>query len=141
MDAFRWGGAITLEMDVKGVPTPQGSTKSFVRGGKPIITTDNKGLKAWRDLVAFTAQDADPEYVDNGPVRVSLFFRMPKPKAEPKTKRTWPDRRPDLDKLIRAILDALTGIAFRDDGQVVGIHAEEDWGEPGVRIEVERLTE
>jgi Holliday junction resolvase RusA-like endonuclease len=42
---------------------------------------------------------------------------------------------PDLDKLIRAILDALTGVVWRDDGQVVDIVASKVYADtPGVDV-------
>jgi Holliday junction resolvase RusA-like endonuclease len=42
---------------------------------------------------------------------------------------------PDLDKLIRAVLDGLTGVAYKDDGQVVKITAVKIYGQKlGVQI-------
>lgn len=143
MPLLRVSRGIVLRLKVYGMPRPQGSMRAFVRGGKPIITATSKGLKGWRDLVAFAAneaaQDADAEMVEKGPVHVDMMFSLPRPKAEPKTRRTWPDRRPDLDKLVRAVLDALTGVAFHDDGQVVSMLATKDWGRPGVEIVVSRI--
>lgn len=37
--------------------------------------------------------------------------------------------KPDLDKLCRTVLDALTGVAYKDDSQVIGIIANERYGE------------
>ena len=48
-------------------------------------------------------------------------------------------RRPDLDKLQRAVLDALTGVLFSDDGQVVQLAAVKQYGQPGVHIVAEQL--
>lgn len=36
--------------------------------------------------------------------------------------------RNDVDKLARAVLDALTGVCWRDDGQVVSLHVQKRWG-------------
>ena len=38
--------------------------------------------------------------------------------------------RPDVDKLVRAIADAMTGIVYRDDSQLVAVKAEKHYGEP-----------
>jgi Holliday junction resolvase RusA-like endonuclease len=62
-------------------------------------------------------------HVAIGPVKVQITFHLPRPKSRPK-RHTHPDVRPDLDKLQRAVLDALTGIAWRDDAQVCAIAAE-----------------
>lgn len=138
----------SIRFDVRGVPVPQGSARAFVVKGHAVITSDNRNLKTWRRLVADVAQQHAPPELWVGPVVVRLAFRLPIPKSEPTTigrgkmkrpLRTWPDRRPDLDKLIRGGLDALSGIIIRDDSQVVEIHAAKDWGTPGVTIEVERV--
>jgi Holliday junction resolvase RusA-like endonuclease len=43
---------------------------------------------------------------------------------------------PDLDKLVRAVLDALTAVAYRDDGQVTRITATKEYGTPGLSVSV-----
>jgi Holliday junction resolvase RusA-like endonuclease len=51
--------------------------------------------------------------------------------------RQEPSVAPDLDKLIRAVLDGLTAIAYRDDGQVTSITASKTYGERiGVSVKV-----
>src|SRR3989337_562709 len=130
------GSGSTITFAVRGLPATQGSTRAFVVKGKPIITTTTKGLAAWRRLVADGTQNHAPQELWGGPISMRLHFGLPKPKSAPKTKRTWPDKRPDLDKLVRAVLDALTGIVFRDDAQVVRMFASKDYGVPGVTVEV-----
>lgn len=116
---------------VRGLPIAQGSTRTFVVNGKPVITTTAKGLAAWRRLVADQAQPhAPPQPWDTG-VTVHMTFYLPKPKNEPKNRRTYPIRRPDLDKCIRAVLDALTYVFWTDDARVLEINAGKRWaGEP-----------
>jgi len=131
----------TIMFQVHGLPAPQGSTRAFVVKGKPIITSTAKGLSAWRRLIADVAQDFAPEQPWQGPVGIDLHFGLPKPKSAPKTRRVWPDKRPDLDKLTRAVLDALTYVVFADDSQVVEIRATKDYGAPGVAVEVHRIMD
>jgi crossover junction endodeoxyribonuclease RusA len=48
-----------------------------------------------------------------------------------------PASRPDIDKLARAVLDALTGVAFRDDSQVAKLDLLKLWVDaipPGVQV-------
>ena len=48
--------------------------------------------------------------------------------------------KPDLDKLIRAVLDGLTGVAYVDDAQVTLISASKSYGSvEGVWITIEQL--
>jgi Holliday junction resolvase RusA-like endonuclease len=56
---------------------------------------------------------------------------------------THDTKRPDLDKLIRAILDGITGILIEDDSQVVNITATKQYAQAneqhGVLIELEEM--
>lgn len=74
-----------------------------------------------------------------GPAAVSLEFSVPKPKSAPKKRDVLPHKRPDLDKLVRAALDAMSGVAFRDDAQIVDITATKRYGTPGVYVRIEQL--
>jgi len=130
-----------IRFQVHGLPIPQGSTRSWVVNGKPIITSAAKGLSSWRRLVADVAQRYAPEEPWEGPVGIELHFGLPKPKSAPKRRRVWPDKRPDLDKLTRAVLDALTYVVFADDSQVVDLRATKDYAPPGVVVEIRRIHE
>ena len=128
-----------------GLPVPQGSTRSFVVNGRAVTTSANKNLRPWRDTMAsaarFAMQEQHADLLD-GPVVVSATFTLPRPKSRPKRDR-WPDRKPDIDKLARGLLDALTGPCIRDDAQVVGLWVEKRYvgdspalTEPGVVVEL-----
>lgn len=97
-----------------GVPAPQGS-KRHVGNGRMIESSTK--VKPWRAAVAA----AFPVAPIDGPVEVVVTFVLPRPKSERKTYTRPHTRRPDLDKLIRSTLDALTGRAFGDDSQVTHI--------------------
>lgn len=134
---------------VHGVPAPQGSKTAFVRGGRAIVT-EGKGAgrvahATWRQAVATAARDwqdanGSRELID-GPALVVIQFLMPKPRSKPKWKR-WPDVKPDLDKLVRSVLDSLSGVILADDSRVVAITARKDYGDPpGCRVQVFDLSE
>lgn len=121
---------------VEGVPVPQGSKVCKCLQGRAIMWEANSKLKAWRDTV--TAQ-AQIEMLARGletitePVNIVLSFVFEQPKT---TNRLLPSVKPDLDKLIRAVGDALTksGI-YKDDALVVFISASKSYGEkPGCEI-------
>ena len=130
-----------IRFQVRGLPIPQGSSRAWLVKGKPFITTTAKGLPTWRRLVADVAQRFAPAEPWAGPVGVELEFGIPKPKSAPKRRRVWPDKRPDIDKLTRAVLDALSYVIFADDSQVVRLRASKDYGAPGVVVEVHRVLE
>lgn len=118
---------------VFGTPKPQGSMRGFVRGGRAVLTSDNRALKPWRQEISLAAIATRPEIID-GPVALKLQFYFAKPKSRPKA---WlePACKPDLDKLCRAACDALTGICFNDDAQVIALAAEKAYGLPE-RVEI-----
>lgn len=113
-----------IRFTVYGVAQPQGSAKAFIPKGwsRPVITSDNKGLKAWRHLVADAASQAlqaspEPRCFD-GPVQVVAAFYLPRPKSLAKRPMSHITK-PDVDKLARSLGDALSGVLYNDDRQVV----------------------
>jgi crossover junction endodeoxyribonuclease RusA len=119
---------------VYGKPEPQGSMKAFVVRGRPIITSDNTSLKPWRQQVALAAlaqmKGGTPH---DGAVEMQIDFYFDRPKSVKKT--ALKITRPDIDKLERAVLDALTGIAYKDDAQVVKVTKTKQYGSPA-RVEI-----
>lgn len=47
--------------------------------------------------------------------------------------------KPDFDKLIRAVCDALTGVAFKDDAQVIQAYVSKQFGQPRAEIKIEAM--
>jgi crossover junction endodeoxyribonuclease RusA len=128
------------EIIVYGTPAPQGSKRHIGRG---ILMESSKKCKPWREAVHWAAIESKVRV--EGPVEVVMVFTLAKPRSAPKRRRTWPDRRPDLDKLSRSTLDALVSAgAIEDDGRVIAIRAAKTFpGEypealdvPGVRIRI-----
>jgi crossover junction endodeoxyribonuclease RusA len=122
---------------VYGKPQPQGSTRAFLSGGKVNTTSANKNLKPWRQQLTDTAfaECGGIPYSGNGneAICVTMTFYFDRPKSA--KKRRMPTVKPDVDKLIRAILDSLTGICYRDDAQVVQVAALKFYGGPE-RVEI-----
>jgi crossover junction endodeoxyribonuclease RusA len=98
-----------------------------------------KDLGPWRERIALAAHNAvHGRKPLTGAITLELVFVMPRPVSAPKTKTPPAIKRPDLDKLARSCLDALTGIAFHDDSQVTHLTASKRLAEigetPGVQI-------
>ena len=118
-----------LQIEVYGIPAPKGS-KRFVglsKSGRGILIESSKREKPWAESVKWAALEArnaakregQPDAIA-GAVEVEMVFTVPKPKSAPKTRRTWPDKKPDLSKLVRSTEDALTEVgAWEDDARVV----------------------
>lgn len=138
-----------------GIPAPKGSTKAFYRPGMKhaVITHDNARTKPWQEAVVSAARDAVGDGVPmEGPVVVRLEFYLPKPKSAPK-RVIYPVKKPDLDKLVRTVKDAMTRAGvYRDDSQVVVLHTgkafaagpfdgDGEKGIPRVVVQVELVAE
>lgn len=126
----------TATFFVHGKPESQGSTRAFVVNGRPVITSTNKNVGDWRRLIADTAQ-VHGRWYSRGPIEVTAVFLMPIPKTYPKTKEKPMISRPDIDKLQRALFDALTGIFYHDDSQIVKCHIEKSYGRDKVGVYVQ----
>ncbi len=115
-----------LEFDVVGLPSPQGSKRAFVRNGRAnLVEVAGVALKDWRTTVTARAVEAARDvdwYVLEGPVAVEVLFRLPRPKSRPLD--VWHAVRPDVDKLARAVLDAVSSARlWVDDCQVADLRA------------------
>lgn len=119
-----------ISFSVTGQPVPQGSMK-VINGH--VIHTRGSALAAWRSAIALEARRAGA-FPTRAPINLNMTFVLVKPRT---VKRNSPTVPPDLDKLIRGVLDALTAIAYTDDSQVIEITAKKIYGElPGVNIDI-----
>jgi crossover junction endodeoxyribonuclease RusA len=120
---------------VPGEPITEGSTKAFTSGQRVVVTHDRgPELDLWRLRVARAAEAAarkagwEPRH--DGPVAVTATFLLPRPKSAPKT-RIRPHVKPDLDKLQRAVGDALSPYkrpgVLRDDSRIVEWHSSKQY--------------
>lgn len=154
--------AFELSVHVAGKPVPQGSTRAFIRGGRPYTTNDPQGtIERWRgdirSAVKQTLRDSTPALPVTDPVALRLSFRMHRPRSHflpANSRRPTPELRldaphwvpsgADVDKLARAVLDALTGFVYADDSQVVSLVATKHYCAPaegpGLLLEL-RLAE
>ena len=129
-----------VEFVARGVPQPGGSKRAFINKhtGRLVVVDDNPKAKRWKRIVAVAADDAmklaGREVVADLPLEVTFLFGMPRPKAHWKksggltaSARPWPSVRPDTTKLIRSTEDALTGVVWADDAQVVRQYATKQY--------------
>jgi Holliday junction resolvase RusA-like endonuclease len=130
----------SVSFTVLGAAQTKGSAKAFVpkkwaeaavREGKApraIVTNDNPNAKAWEHRIATEAQHAAGVSAGLfvGPVVLVVTFHLPRPKSLPQ-RVVHHVTRPDCDKAARCVLDALTGVLYRDDGQVVELHVRKQF--------------
>lgn len=127
-----------LTFRVDGDPRPQGSKAAKLIKGRIVMYESTKGLKEWRELVTACAREAaGADWVTipkDTPVVLDVMFYFRKGKS---IMRNWMTVPPDVDKLARAIGDALTDAGiWVDDSQIVSLNAGKYYGTPGVIIHI-----
>ncbi len=138
----------TIEFFVPGIPQPGGSKKGFYNPnmGRVIITEDNKRSSPWRAVVSEMAMQAVSGVLE-GPLAVRFDFVVTRPKGHygsgkntnvlKRSAPAFPAVKPDVSKYVRSTEDALKGILWRDDAQVVTQAATKRYGpQAGCRIRV-----
>jgi Holliday junction resolvase RusA-like endonuclease len=143
-----------LSFTVPGIPVQQGSKTAFKHHatGKVVLIDDNSvRLAPWRQKASIHARNAVVRHGGwlplESPVIVGLRFYMPRPATVPKARRPLPNVKPDIDKLTRAMLDAMTDAkVYADDAKVVELHVYKFYAddcEPCVKVTVEetQITE
>lgn len=137
----------SVSFTVPGAAAPQGSKRHV---GNGVMVESSKRVKPWRldvRLVAGLAMSGDPW---DGPVAVSVVFFYRRPQTHLLSdgvslsaagrRFPYPSGRGDVDKLLRALFDAMTSIVFADDRQVMSVFAEVCWGDRDeARVSVRRV--
>jgi Holliday junction resolvase RusA-like endonuclease len=122
--------AEVCELTVWGVAQPQGNKTAFVRNGRAVLVEGRRkesreAFAGWRAAVATAARDWQELHhrpLLDGPLSVEATFYLPRPASAPKRVR-YPATRPDIEKLVRGVLDSLNGLVIADDSRVVDLVA------------------
>jgi crossover junction endodeoxyribonuclease RusA len=118
----------SIQFFVPGIPVAKGSAKAFYnkRTGRAMITQSNLAKqKPWASMISHEAILSGVKMSEAGPVHVRMTFAFHRPKKHYRGKAmekrddapNMHTVKPDVDKLVRCVFDALTGIAWRDDSQ------------------------
>lgn len=128
---------ITFKIDGQ----PQGKARPrFTKSGH---TYTPEKTKAYEEAVAWAYKSAGGK-INGGYVTVNIaaFYKIPK--SITKEKRGLiekgllkPSVKPDIDNVVKAVLDGLNGVAYCDDAQVIRMSATKAYStEPSVVVEV-----
>lgn len=139
-----------MQFFVAGDPVAKGSAKAFFNrktGQAMVVQTNADKQKPWASMIGYTAQQRGMR-PSMRPIVVRLGFFLRRPQSHFNSSGAlgrrallYHAKRPDLDKLVRTVLDALTGIAWIDDSQVCQIDATKQYGEqPGVAVIIEETS-
>lgn len=132
---------LTTRMTIPMVPRPK-QRPQHGRGN----TYTPKETREYEEVVGFYARRAIKQPL-RGAIRVVIDFYIPIPKSWSEAKKTAAERgdirpasKPDIDNLVKAILDGMNGgIAYKDDSQIVSLMVNEWYGEPRTEVELTEL--
>jgi Holliday junction resolvase RusA-like endonuclease len=125
-----------------GDAAPAGSKRAFrnPHTGHINVTDASKRSKPWQAQVSAEAAERWIGDLLDGPLEVEITFYRVRPRAHFGTGRNsmlirdsapvHPATRPDVLKLARGVEDALTGVVWRDDAQIVTEHLAKRYGSP-----------
>lgn len=120
---------------IYNIPLPP-VAKARPRLGRHSVYTPEK-TKVFENTIRMHAKLQGAQKIV-GPLAVSFWFYLQKPK---KCKRSYPCVRPDLDNYIKAVMDAMNGVLWDDDGQIVEIWSIKRYAQekPHIRISVNEV--
>jgi Holliday junction resolvase RusA-like endonuclease len=145
-------GVVNIYFEVDGVPKGQPRPRAFGMkrkdGGVAIRVYDPGTAEAWKSAIAvafrkkFDGLDPKPTLPIVGDVSLRMRFMFQRPKSHYRTGQhsaelrpdapDWHTSKPDLDNLVKAVMDALTNIGiWRDDSQVAFMEAAKWWSSLG----------
>ncbi len=134
-----------IQFAVRGFPQQKGSKRPMwaTKQGRSYLLDMNPKAKSWQQTVSLTARQYAPHAgLWLGPIALELLFTLPKPKSLPKHRPSWAIRRPDLGKLARTVEDALTGVIYKDDSQIIYQSNKKEYGNaPGVEVVVSQVPQ
>lgn len=135
---------MSINFFIPGVPVAKGRPRMTKTGH----TYTPKKTEEYEELVKQSYLMACGNRITDRPVAINILFQMPIPKSCSKKQMAAmeanlqkPAKRPDIDNLIKAVLDGLNGVAYMDDKQVVAITAAKVYGAvSGTKVSIDELN-
>ena len=135
-----------VRFTVPGEPVGKGRPR-VVRNGGLVRTYTPEKTASYENLVKLEYERQVGRMLRDGPVYLHIMAWYGIPKSVSKRKHEAmvggairPTRKPDCDNVAKVIADALNGLAYRDDSQVVSLIVEKWFGEePRVEVEIREL--
>lgn len=133
-----------LKFEIPGSPIGQGRPKfSTINGhAKAYDPEKSRNYKAYVKLLATQAMKEQGFAMIDGPccLDIMAFFEVPKSKSKKFKERALlglerPTKKPDIDNIVKALQDALNGLAYKDDSSIVFLSVAKCYSEVP-RVEV-----
>lgn len=133
-----------IKFTVPGKPQGKQRVRVTIRGGYARAYTPEQ-TASYENLIKLSYNSAEPPTERAVRLWVNIYYQIPK--SFSKIKRVdalaqllRPCVKPDADNVIKCVCDALNGIAYKDDVQIIGINAEKYYSD-NPRLEICIATE
>ena len=140
---------LVINFTINGTPHGKGRPR-FRRFGNFVSTYTDAKTKSYEALVMEAAKQAmgDNEPLES-PLRFDCLIKLPIPKSYPKKRleaclngSEWPTKKPDWDNVAKAVADAMNGIVYLDDTQIVIARIVKRYAaEPGVDVRISEVLD
>jgi Holliday junction resolvase RusA-like endonuclease len=120
-----------IHFQVEGDPKGKGRPRFSRVGNFTKVYTDKQTLTYEAMIATFAKQAMGGTELLKTPVSVFLYVRLPVPQSYSKKRREAclsglekPCKKPDIDNIAKTYLDAMNGVIFVDDTQVIDLHVK-----------------
>ena len=120
-----------IHFQVEGDPKGKGRPRFSRVGNFTKVYTDKQTLTYEAMIATFAKQAMGGTELLKTPVSVFLYVRLPVPQSYSKKRRDAclnglekPCKKPDIDNIAKTYLDAMNGVIFVDDTQVIDLHVK-----------------
>lgn len=133
---------------IKGKPEGKARARTFYdRRARKMVSVTPAQTKTYEEYIRWCYTEQGGQHFGDKPVQVGIkaFYEIPKSFSKKKkeaaaAREIYPTTKPDCDNIIKVVLDALNGLAYDDDKQVVSVSCEKYYGETGyLRITVQEI--
>jgi Holliday junction resolvase RusA-like endonuclease len=129
-----------IELVIPGTPIGKERARCVKKGAHTVLYTPAKTVNYEKRVKRVARIQLGAFKLLTGPIRLTVHAQFEPPKRA--VKRTHHLTRPDVDNVVKSCFDALQGVVYADDKQVVELHARKDYGpEPLVEITIEEIME
>lgn len=121
-----------LKIVIPGEPKAKARPRMSTRTGRAYTPQETVNYENW---VKLCYQEQGKEYLEGEIVAtINAYYGIPKSTSKKKTAlmledEIRPTKKPDLDNIVKGVLDSLNGIAYKDDSQVVKVISEKFYSE------------
>lgn len=126
---------INIVYPVKPKPAPRPRVTRFG-------TYNNKDYTDWKSGLKLLAKTKIKRPIET-PIFLKIYFFYEIPKNWTKVKKEnakWHTSKPDIDNLVKSVMDSFNGVIYKDDGQVVKIEAQKKYSVKSyVEIEIKEI--